>query len=95
VPAAAVARLPVVVSRVLPVYPPAARARGVQGQVLLQAVIDRKGHVEPDVQVVRSIPLLDEAAISALRQWHFMPGANREGELVRVLLEVPVRFQLR
>jgi hypothetical protein len=45
--------------------------------------------------VIRSIPPLDGPAIAALRQWHFAPGANREGEVVRVVLEVPVRFQLR
>jgi protein TonB len=93
--AAAVARPPVVRSRVLPIYPPAARARGVQGQVLLEAIVDRAGHVEPEVRVLRSVPLLDDAAIVAVRQWHFTPGANREGDLVRVVLEVPVRFQLR
>jgi protein TonB len=87
--------MPVVVSRVLPVYPPRARAHGVEGQVLLRAVVDRLGHVEQEIEVLRSIPLLDEVAVAALRRWHFTPGRDGAGQLVRVLLEVPIRFQLR
>jgi TonB family protein len=40
----------------------------VQGVVIVEAVVDRHGRVE-DVRVLRSIPLLDRAAITAVRQW--------------------------
>ncbi len=86
---------PAIVSRSMPEYPYAARAAQVEGQVLLRAIVDREGHVEPDVTVLRSVPMLDAAAIAALRQWRFTPGRDHEGNTVRVVIEVPMRFQLR
>lgn len=86
---------PVPVSRVLPEYPSAARSRGLEGEVVLRAIVDRRGAVEPNVVVVESIPLLDQAAIEALRQWRFQPGRDAYDRPVRVIIEVPLRFQLR
>lgn len=95
VPVSQVAEPPVLVRRVPPVYPEEARRRDVEGLVLLEAVLDRDGRVEPDVKVLRSIPLLDAEAIAAVRQWRFSPARARGGETVRVILEVPIRFVLR
>jgi protein TonB len=95
IPAARVAAPPVALERVLPRYPPQARARGLEGRVLLRAIIDRLGHVEPEVEVRESIAMLDAAAIEALRRWRFSPGRDAGGDTVRVLVEVPMRFQLR
>jgi protein TonB len=79
-----------------PIYPPLARARGIEGLVVLDAIIDRDGRVEEDgLKVARSVPLLDNAAIAAVREWRFEPGRDRSGAPVRVLLRVPIRFQLR
>jgi protein TonB len=86
---------PQVLSRVMPEYPTAARLQRVEGQVLLRAVVDRGGQVEEHVVVARSVPLLDDAAVAALRQWRFIPGRDRDGRTVRVQIEVPMRFQLR
>jgi periplasmic protein TonB len=83
------------VSRPIPVYPALARMRGLEGQVLLRVVVDRDGHVEEAVTVVRSTPPFDTAAIDAVRRWRFEPGRDEGGRQVRVLLEVPIRFQLR
>ena len=44
----------------------------VQGVVILEAVVDPNGRVE-NVTVLRSIPLLDRAAIEAVRQWRYSP----------------------
>src|SRR5262249_41122369 len=93
-PAARAARPPVVTERTLPVYPQIARARGIEGQVVLSAVVGRDGAIENDVTVVRSMPGLDEAAVTALRHWRFTPGRDADGRAVRVLLEVPIRFHL-
>lgn len=91
-----VASPPVVISSSMPVYPPLARARGIEGLVVLETIVDRRGRVEADsVRVVESVPLLDDAAIAALRQWRFRPGQDAEGEAVRVLVHLPVRFRLR
>lgn len=91
-----VATPPVVVSSSMPVYPPLARARGIEGLVVLETVVDRGGRVEAEsVRVVESVPLLDDAAIEALHKWRFRPGRDTHGDPVRVLVHVPVRFRLR
>ncbi len=91
----AVASPPELVERVVPEYPTRARALEVEGQVLLEVVLDRSGRPEPAMRVLRSIALLDEAAMTAVRQWRFRPARDAEGRPVRVVMEVPVRFVLR
>jgi protein TonB len=59
-----------VLKRVDPVYPPDARAAGVEGTVVVTFSLDAVGRPR-DVQVLESAPMLDEAALSALRQWQF------------------------
>jgi periplasmic protein TonB len=86
---------PVPISRILPEYPGAARSQGVEGEVVLRAIVDQRGAVERDVVVVQSIPMLDRAAIEALRQWRFEPGRDGGNHAVRVVIEVPLRFRLR
>ena len=78
---------------VAPVYPDAARAAGIQGVVIIEAVIDPQGQVS-DARVLRSIPLLDEAALDAVRQWTFTPTLLN-GAPVSVILTVTVTFDLR
>jgi TonB family protein len=55
-----------------PVYPPEAKAVGLEGVVLLELLVDERGQVA-EVHVLRSIPMLDEPAVAAARQWHFQP----------------------
>jgi len=92
---AAVEHPPVPISRVLPEYPSTARARGLEGEVVLRAIVDRQGAVEQQVVVVESVPLLDQAAIEALRRWRFEPGRDAYNRPVRVVIQVPLRFRLR
>ena len=75
-------RPPTVVQRVPPVYPPEARTARVQGVVILEATIGTTGEVS-DVEVLRSVPLLDEAAVAAVRQWRYEPTLVRVGSGVR------------
>jgi protein TonB len=86
---------PAVVSSVTPVYPQLARRRGIEGVVVLKFVVNQIGAVENEIQIVDSVPVLDDAAIDALRRWRFSPGRDRDGNPVRVLLEIPIRFTLR
>jgi protein TonB len=95
VAADAVAHPPEIETYVVPEYPPKARARGIEGRVLLMVIVDASGRVEDDIKVLDSIPMLDQAAIDAVRQWSFTPGRDADGDPVRVQLEVPVRFTLR
>jgi periplasmic protein TonB len=94
VPINRVAHPPVLLLRALPIYPTEARLRGIQGRVLLRAIIDRTGAIEDDISVVESVAILDAAAIEALRKWRFKPGSDRDGHPLRVLVEVPLHFSL-
>ena len=76
-----------------PVYPPEAREARVQGVVILEATLSRTGEVS-DVEVLRSVPLLDEAAVAAVRQWRYEPTLV-DGEPVSILMTVTMNFQLR
>ncbi len=86
---------PRVTHRVMPEYPESARLRGIEGQVVIEAVIARDGSVEPGVKVVQSIPALDEAAVEAFKKWRFSPARDAQGRPLRVILQAPVRFVLR
>lgn len=77
---------------VTPLYPAIAQTARVQGVVILEAVIDASGSVE-SVKVLRSIPLLDQAAVDAARQWRYTP-ALLNGEPVPVVMTVTVNFML-
>lgn len=83
---------PVVVTRVVPEYPDIARDAGVEGTVQLRLLVGKDGRVK-DVHVDRSVPMLDEAAVAAARQWVFTP-ALASGHPVTVWVAVPVRFSL-
>ena len=86
-------RPPMKVVNVAPVYPPEAREARVQGVVILEVTLSRTGEVS-DVEVVRSTPLLDEAAVAAVRQWRYEPTLV-DGEPVSILMTVTVNFGLR
>ena len=84
---------PLKVFDVAPAYPSIARSARVQGVVILEAVLDAQGRVE-SVRVLRSIPLLDQAAADAVQQWRFTP-ALLNGEAVPVAMTVTVNFTLQ
>ncbi|HVG69854.1 MAG TPA: energy transducer TonB [Vicinamibacterales bacterium] len=64
---------PALVSKVDPVYPEVAVSARIRGVVILEANVDRDGHVV-DVKVLRTASrLLDNAAITAVRQWQYKP----------------------
>ena len=78
-----------------PIYPPGARESGVEGAVVLLAIVAEDGRIEAPVRVAQSIPALDQAAIAALQRWRFRPGRDASGKPVRAEVEVPIRFELR
>lgn len=80
-------------TRTLPDYPAAAQRAGLEGMVVVRAVIDEQGRVG-DVQVLRGLGLgLDEAAVAAVRRWRFHP-ATRAGKPVKVNYVLSVYFRL-
>jgi protein TonB len=85
-------REPKKIVHVAPEYPEIARRAGVQGTVVLEAILDATGRVE-SVRVLRSQALLDEAAIRAVRQWRYSP-TELNGVPVPVLMTITVNFNL-
>ena len=93
IPVGGAVRAPVKIRDVMPVYPAVARAARAQGVVVLEAIIDRDGMVR-DVRVVKSVPLLDQAAIAAVRSWRYtQPTLN--GIPVDVSMTVRVAFTVQ
>lgn len=85
---------PEVVTRVQPRYTEAARKAGVQGTVIVEAVIDELGRVT-NLRVVKSLPMgLDQAAADAVRQWRFKP-AHLGARPVKIFWTLTVNFQLQ
>jgi TonB family protein len=76
-----------------PEYPPEARVAGARGIVILEIVIDAQGRVS-SVEVVRSVPPFDEAAMTAVRQWEY-EVTRVDGRPVPVRLTVPITFALK
>ena len=88
-----VRQLPEALTRVAPNYPASARAAGIDGVVMLQALVGKDGAVH-DVRVVKSIPELDGAAMACMRQWKFKPAMDEHGQPVTVWVGVPIKFTL-
>jgi protein TonB len=76
-----------------PNYPDIALHIRKEGIVIIEATIDERGNVA-EAHILRSVPLLDAAALAAVRQWKFTP-ALLNGESVPVVMTVTVNFQLR
>ena len=75
-----------------PTYPPGAREAGIQGLVILDATIGPAGEVS-DIEVLRSVPELDQAAIDAVEQWRWEPTLV-DGEPVSIQMTVTINFML-
>ena len=86
-------RAPRKIKDVPPVYPPEALRAMVQGVVILEATIAETGRVS-DAKPLRSIPLLDQAAIDAVKQWQYEPTLLN-GVAVPVIITVTVNFSVR
>jgi TonB family protein len=75
---------------VQPVYPAIAQSAHVAGVVTVEATIGPDGKVA-DAKIVRSVPLLDQAALDAVRQWEYTPTLLN-GVPVPVLVTVKINF---
>jgi protein TonB len=84
--------MPKTITGVQPVYPPLARAARKEGTVVVRIRIGEDGAVT-DAQVVESVPLLDRAALDAVRQWTFAPTVVG-GRAVASVIDVTLDFVL-
>ena len=79
------------IADVRPIMPEDAVRTGIRGIVVIEVTIDVDGTVK-DARVLRSIPMLDVAALDAVRQWRFEP-TTIDGRTVPVIMTVTVSFQ--
>ncbi|MEO8077216.1 MAG: energy transducer TonB [Acidobacteriota bacterium] len=75
------------------VYPPEAQRARAQGMVFIEITIDPAGKISNAV-VTQAIPLLDQAALEAVRQWEYTPTVVN-GTAVPVIMTVTVNFRLQ
>jgi protein TonB len=83
---------PTKIRNVQPIYPQIAQSARVQGIVVIEATIDPSGKVT-EARVLRSIPLLDQAALDAVRKWEYEP-TMLNGVAVPLIMTVTVNFTL-
>ncbi len=75
-------------------YPELAKKIGIEGKVIVQAIINKKGDVS-NVSIVKSLfPQLDEIALNAVKETKFFPGKQR-GKPVNVKMTIPITFKLQ
>jgi protein TonB len=86
-------RVPQKIVDVAPIYPRFARDAHAQGIVIIEATIDARGNVVA-ARVTKSVNLLDQAALDAVRQWKFSPTLLN-GAPVPIIMTVTVRFILQ
>ena len=84
---------PKLIKKVEPVYPDEAKANGVQGVVIIEAVIATDGSIG-SAKVLRSVPLLDVAALDAVKQWKY-EVTYVDNVAVEVIMVVTVNFSLK
>jgi periplasmic protein TonB len=80
------------IRKVVPQYPPIARNIRLEGEVVLQATISKTGAIE-NLRVVNGPPLLQQAALDAVKQWQYRPYLLN-GEPVEVETTVNVEFKM-
>jgi len=80
------------VKRIPPEYPAKARSKGIEGTVMLRAVVSKNGDVV-DVTVISGDPELSKAAIKAAKKWKYHPYLVG-GEPTEVETTIQMNFQL-
>ena len=82
-------------SSIKPLYPEIAQEAGIEGTVIVQVFVDKKGRVQ-DTLILKGIPNtgLDEAAVTAIKKTRFRPAKQRE-RAVGVWISIPVNFRLK
>jgi protein TonB len=83
---------PVLVHRVEPMYPALARQSGIEGAVVLEALVAKNGQVT-GLRVISGNSLLAAYALRAVSQWRYRPS-RLNGELIEVPVKITLNFQL-
>jgi protein TonB len=86
-------RQPSVISKEEPDYPFAAWGKGIEGTILLDAVINTAG-VPEHIAVTQGIEALNASAIQAVEKWRFHP-ATCNGKPVPQVTKIDLHYRLR
>src|SRR5712692_1349918 len=81
-----------IINKIQPLYPPLARQTRISGTVRLHAIIGKDGTIQ-SLEVLNGHPLLQQAALDAVRQWRYQPTLLN-GEPVDVDTTIDVIFTL-
>src|SRR5262249_6227564 len=81
-----------IIRKVTPVYPSIAKRTGIQGQVVLEAVISRAGRIE-NLRAISGHPWLAEAARVAVNQWEVRPYILN-GTPIEVVTQITVDYNV-
>jgi len=87
-------RPPELVRHLPPLYPLAAKRKGIQGQVIIRLVVDKAGEVQSP-EILEAIPrgIFERAALTAVKRWRFAP-AVKDTNAVDVVVVIPLKFEL-
>ena len=87
-------KLPQVISRIRPVYPPAAKQKNIEGVVVVKFMVTMEGTVE-NISVLKAKPqgYFEKAATEAVKKWKFQPGTVGK-EPVNTWMTAMVKFRL-
>jgi len=88
----AVSEKPEIIHKETPQYPDLARRAGIEGKVIVLVTISEKGNVL-DAKIMKSVPMLDEAALNAAKKCTFKPAKQRD-RFVKVKMAIPFDFKL-
>jgi protein TonB len=80
------------IRKVIPEYPPLARAARISGVVHLIGTIGKDGTIR-NLQLIGGHPMLARAALQAVEQWVYEPTLLN-GEPVEVIAPIEVSFTL-
>ena len=76
-------------------YPDIAKSMGVEGKIYIKFFVDKKGKVDPNkITIIKGIPALNDAAISAVKKSRWKPAMQRDMK-VGVYITVPINFELK
>jgi TonB family protein len=87
-------RAPRLIESVRPDSPPIAQAAHVAGTVIAECIVGTDG-APRDIRIMRSIPLLDQAAIEAVKMYRFEPARDASGNPIAFRILVSIRFEPR
>ena len=87
---------PEIIHQVQPRYPEVAQRAGIQGAVIVEAIIDEQGYVT-NVRVLKGLSMgLKQAAVEAIQQWRFKPATQEStGKAVKVYYTLTVNFTIQ